>query len=114
MRRTKTVFAVIAVMAAMLVALAAPAMADDNDDWNWWNHSADSDWYDEVCSPDLPDGYYVPGCIFSDADDDDDFRFVSDNDFDDDFDHFDHFDHFDDDDDNNNDDNERESVSIIR
>ena len=102
MRRTKTVFAVVAVMAAMLVAFAAPAMADDNDDWNWWNHSADSDWYDELCGPGLPDGFYVPGCVFSDADDDDDLLFVSDNDFDD----FDDFDH-------DNDDNEQSFVRIV-
>ena len=85
MTRIKTVLGVVAVMAVMLVVFAAPAMADD---WNSWDHSADSDWYDELCSPGLPDGFYVPGCIFSDADDfrfddHDDFRFDDHHDWDD-------------------------------
>jgi hypothetical protein len=84
MTRIKTVLGVVAVIAAMLVAFAAPAMADDWDDWNWWddsnwwNYNADSEWYDDLCSPGLPDGIYVPGCIFSDADNDEDFFFVDD------------------------------------
>src|SRR5918998_4193758 len=83
MRRIKTVLGVVAVMAAMLVVFAAPAMADEWDDWNYWsNHSADSNWYDELCSPSLPDGYYLPGCIFSDPIEHDDFFFVSDHDWD--------------------------------
>ena len=60
---------------------------------------------DELCSPGLPDGIFIPGCIFSDSIeeeinfddeeviffiDDNDFDFNDDNDdFDDDFDGFD-------------------------
>ncbi len=103
MTRLKTVLGVVAVMAAMLMAFAAPAMADEWDDWNGWNYNTDSEWYDDVCSPGLPDGIFIPGCIFSDAEDfldedDVDFRF-HDEDF------------FDNDNDNN--DNEREVVRVI-
>ena len=118
-----------AVLVGMMALNAGPAMADEID--------GGTTTLDELCSPGLSDGFFIPGCIFSDsieADDADDeeviFFFVDDNEFDfndDDFD-FDHgdFDHGDNDDDdnddnddddddnNNNDDNERESVSIIR
>ena len=131
MRRTKMVLGVVAVMAAMLVAFAAPAMADD---WDWTDHSDDFYWYDDVgflgygetsydelCSPGLPDGIYVPGCIFSDpVEEDVDFDeevvfFVieEDIDFDEvDFD-FDEVDFDFDDEDDENHDNERESLRII-
>jgi len=94
MRRTKTVLGLVAVMAAMLVVFATSAMADD---WDWNDHRDDFYWYDDVdflgygatsydelCSPGLPEGIYVPGCIFSDPvkHDDYDFRFVSDHDWD--------------------------------
>jgi hypothetical protein len=97
-RRIKTILGVVAVMAAMLVVFAAPAMADD---WDWNDHGDDFYWYDDVgflgygatsydelCSPGLPEGVYVPGCIFSDPIEEDiDFDgevvfFVDDLDFD--------------------------------
>ena len=123
MRRIKMIMGMAAVLVGMMALNAGPAMADEID--------GGTTTLDELCSPGLSDGFFIPGCIFSDsieADDADDeeviFFFVDDNEFDfndDDFD-FDHgdFDHGDfddddnDDDDNNNDDNERESVSIIR
>ena len=129
MRRIKIVLAIAVVLVGMLALNAGPAMADEFD--------GGTATFDELCSPGLPDGIFIPGCIFSDTDEEDFdfdfdeeviFFFVDDNEFDfndDDFD-FDHgdFDHGDfdfddddnddDDDDNNNDDNERESVSIIR
>ncbi len=126
MRRIKIVLAMAVVLVGMLALNAGPAMADEFD--------GGTATFDELCSPFLPDGIFIPGCIFSDTDEEDfDFDFdeelvfiVEDIDFDD-FDDFDHgdfdFDHGDfddddndddDDDDNNNDDNERESVSIIR
>jgi hypothetical protein len=121
MTRIKMILGVVAVMAAMLVVFAAPAMADDwNDcDWDFCDHSDFDDGFDEalwipegtaafdqVCSPGLPDGIWIPGCVFSDPVEDDDFDFfdddvdffVVDDDFDfDDFDHhdFDDFDHHD-------------------
>ena len=120
MRRIKIVLAMAVVLVGMLALNAGPAMADEFD--------GGTATFDELCSPGLSDGIFIPGCIFSDTDEEDFdfdfdeeviFFFVDDNDFDfndDDFD-FDHGDFdFDDDndDDNNNDDNERESVSIIR
>ena len=126
MRRIKMIMGMAAVLVGMMALNAGPAMAAEID--------GGTTTLDELCSPGLSDGFFIPGCIFSDsieADDADDeeviFFFVDDNEFDfndDDFD-FDHgdFDHgdfdFDDDDDNddhdnNNDDNERESMSIIR
>ncbi len=120
MRRIKIVLAMAAVLVGMLALNAGSAMADELD--------GGTTTFDELCSPFLPEGIFIPGCIFSDTDEEDfDFDFdevlvfvVEDIDFDD-FDHgdfdFDHGDFdFDDDDndDNNNDDNERESVSIIR
>ena len=100
MRRIKTVLGVVAVMAAMLVVFAAPAIADD---WDWNDYGDDNFYwyddvgylgygatsYDELCSPGLPEGIYVPGCIFSDPIEEDiDFDgevvfFVEDIDFDD-------------------------------
>jgi hypothetical protein len=131
-RRTKTVFAVVAVMAAMLVAFAAPAMADD---WDWNDYGDDfygyddvgflgygSTSYDELCSPGLPDGIYVPGCIFSDPIeedfdfDDEELVFVYDDDddfYDDDDDDDDGFYDFYDDDDDEDDENEQEVVRVI-
>ena len=119
MRRIKIVLAMAVVLVGMLALNAGPAMADEFD-----GRTAT---FDELCSPGLPDGIFIPGCIFSDTDEEDfDFDFdeelvfvVEDMDFDeDDFDDDDDFDFdFDDDnddDDDNNDDNERESVSIIR
>jgi hypothetical protein len=107
-----------AVLVGMMALNAGPAMAAEID--------GGTTTLDELCSPGLSDGFFIPGCIFSDSIEADDgdgeevfFFFVDDNDFDfndDDFDHgdFDFDDDNDDDDNNNNDDNERESVSIIR
>jgi len=123
LRRIKMIMGMAAVLVGMMALNAGPAMAAEID--------GGTTTLDELCSPGLSDGFFIPGCIFSDsieADDADDeeviFFFVDDNDFDfndDDFDHgdfdFDHgdfdFDDDDNDDDNNNDDNERESVSFI-
>ena len=95
MRRIKLVVGVGVVMAAMLALSAGPAMADERDhEWDNWNgHHGFNDvlWldqgtatFDELCSPGLPDGIFIPGCIFSDPleADDIDFRFI---DVDDDF-----------------------------
>src|SRR4028119_1291801 len=86
-----------AVLVGMMALNAGPAMAAEID--------GGTTTLDELCSPGLSDGFFIPGCIFSDsieADDGDDeevffFFFVDDNEFDfndDDFD-FDHgdFDH---------------------
>jgi hypothetical protein len=86
------------VMAAILALSAGPAMANEWDEWNDWNghHGVDDGFndvllldegsatFDELCSPGLPDGIWIPGCIFSDPleADDIDFRFI---DVDDDF-----------------------------
>ena len=118
MRRIKMIMGMAAVLVGMMALNAGPAMAAEIDGTTT---------LDELCSPGLSDGIFIPGCIFSDTDEEDFdfdfdeeviFFFVDDNDFDfndDDFDHGDFdFDDDDNDDDNNNDDNERESVSIIR
>ena len=63
----------ISLVAMLLLTTATPAMANEWDDSNWWNYNTDSEWYDELCSPGLSDGIYVPGCIFSDAGDEDFF-----------------------------------------
>ncbi len=149
MRRIKMIMGIAAVLVGMLALNAGPAMADELDGFFVEDDFTSDEGlfvvegtatFDELCSPGLPDGIFIPGCIFSDSIEEDFdfdfdeeviFFFVDDNDFDfndDDFDHgdfdFDHgdfdFDDNDDDDDddndddNNNDDNERESVSIIR
>ena len=130
------IMGIAAVLVGMLALNAGPAMADELDGFFTDEDFSGDDVFfvdegttlDELCSPGLPDGIFIPGCIFSDTDEEDFdfdfdeevifFFFVDDNDFDfndDDFDHgdFDHGD-FDFDFDDNNDDNERESVSIIR
>ena len=121
MRRIKMIMGMAAVLVGMMALNAGPAMADEID--------GGATTLDELCSPGLSDGIFIPGCIFSDTDEEDfDFDeelvFVVDAfDFDEeviffvddfDFDHGDFDDDNDDDDDNNDDDNERESVSIIR
>jgi hypothetical protein len=109
MRRIKFIVALGAVMVAMLALSAGTAMADDWNDWNdhSWN---DCDWdgfcdhndfddgfdevlwipegtaaFDQVCSPGLPEGIWIPGCVFSDPIEEDHFFVVDDIDFDDDF-----------------------------
>jgi hypothetical protein len=111
MRRIKLVFALGVVMAAMLALSAGTAMADEWDDWNdhSWNDCGEWDgcddnnfddgfdevlwipesspWFDQWCSPGLPDGIWIPGCIFSDPIEEDNFDdvvfVVDDIDFDD-------------------------------
>jgi hypothetical protein len=120
MGRIKFIVALGVVMAAMLALSAGTAMADEWADWNdlsWndcgnWDGCDDNnfdDGFDEVlwipegtaafdqwCSPGLPDGIWIPGCIFSDPFEEDNFDdvvfVVDDIDFDDidcDDDHFD-------------------------
>ena len=114
MRRIKMIMGMAAVLVGMLALNAGPAMADEIE--------GGTTTLDELCNPFLPEGIFLPGCIFSDTDEED-FDFdgelvfvVDDNDFDfnDDDNDDDDDDDDDNDDDNNNDDNERESVSIIR
>ena len=131
MRRIKMIMGIAAVLVGMLALNAGPAMADELDGFFTDEDFSGDDVFfvdegttlDELCSPGLSGGIFIPGCIFSDSIEADDadgeevfFFFVDDNYFDfndDDFDHGDFdFDHGDFDDDN--DDNERESVSIIR
>ena len=111
MGRIKFIFALGIVMAAMLALSAGTAMADEWNDWNdlSWNDCNDWDgcddnnfddgfdqvlwipesspWFDQWCSPGLRDGILIPGCIFSDPIEEDNFDdvvFVVDNiDFDD-------------------------------
>ena len=84
MRRIKLVVVVGVVMAAMLALSAGPAMADEWDGhWNEWDgHHGFNEtlWlaegtaaYDQWCSPGLPEGIYIPGCIFSDPIEEDHF-----------------------------------------
>ena len=91
MRRIKIVLAMAAVLVGMLAFNAGPAMADELD--------GGTATFDELCSPFLPEGIFIPGCIFSDTDEED-FDFdeelifvVEDIDFDDDFDDDDDDDH---------------------
>ncbi len=93
MRRIKMIMGMAVVLVGMLALNAGPAMADEVD--------GGTTTLDELCSPGLPDGFFIPGCIFSDsieaddADDEEVVFFVDDNDFDfndddfndDDFDH---------------------------
>ena len=93
MRRIKLVVGVGVVMAAILALSAGPAMANEWDEWNDWNghHGFDDGFndvllldegtaaFDQWCSPGLPDGIWIPGCIFSDVEEDDD-NFIDDDD----------------------------------
>ena len=94
MGRIKLVVGVGVVMAAMLALSAGPAMADVLDDDVFFRNAdfddvVDDDGFDDVllldegtatfdelCSPGLPAGILIPGCIFSDVEEDDDFDFV--------------------------------------
>ena len=87
MRRIKLIVGVGVVMAAILALSAGPAMADEWDEWNDWNghHGVDDGFndvllldegtaaFDQWCSPGLPDGIWIPGCIFSDPIEEDHF-----------------------------------------
>ena len=98
MRRIRLVVVVGVVMAAMLALSAGPAMADDFDGFLFDGDFDDNDFddgfnetlllaegtpaFEQWCSPGLPDGIFIPGCIFSDPleNDDIDFRFIDDDD----------------------------------
>ena len=101
MRRIKLIVGVGVVMAAILALSAGPAMADEWDEWNDWNghHGVDDGFndvllldegtaaFDQWCSPGLPDGIWLPGCIFSDVEEDEEeIVFIEDDDFFDDLD----------------------------
>ena len=94
MRRIKLVVGVGVVMAAMLALSAGTAMADVLDDDVFFRNAdfddvVDDDGFDDVllldegtatfdelCSPGLPDEFFIPGCIFSDVEEDEDFDLV--------------------------------------
>src|SRR5918997_1774292 len=84
MRRIKFIVALGIVMAALLALSAGPAIANGwNDEWGDWNgHHGFGEvlWldqgtaaYDQWCSPGLPEGIWIPGCIFSDPIEEDRF-----------------------------------------
>ena len=91
MRRIRLVVVVGVVMAAMLALSAGPAIADEFDGFldGDFDHNGVVDGFDEViwipegtaafdelCSPGLREGVFIPGCIFSDVEEDEDFDFV--------------------------------------
>ena len=127
MRRIKMIMGIAAVLVGMLALNAGPAMADESDGFITDEDFSGDDVFfvdegttlDELCSPGLSDGIFIPGCIFSDSieedinfDDEEVVFFLEeDADFDDfDFD-FEDEDIFDDDHDNH--DNEREVLKVI-
>ena len=129
MRRIKMIMGIAAVLVGMLALNAGPAMADESDGFITDEDFSGDDVFfvdegttlDELCSPGLPDGIFIPGCIFSDSieedinfDDEEVVFFLEeDADFDDfDFD-FEDEDIFDDDHDNHDNDNEREVLRVI-
>ncbi len=123
MRRIKMIMGIAAVVVGMLALNAGPAMADELDGFFADEHFSGDDVFfveegttlDELCSPGLSDGIFIPGCIFSDSIeedidfDDDEVIFFLEEDIDFDFDDFE--DIFDDDYDNH--DNEREVLRGI-
>jgi hypothetical protein len=127
LRRIKMIMGIAAVLVGMLALNAGPAMADELDGFFTDEDFSGDDVFfvdegttlDELCSPGLSDGIFIPGCIFSDSieedinfDDEEVVFFLEeDADFDDfDFD-FEDEDIFDDDHDNH--DNEREVLKVI-
>ncbi len=134
MRRIKMIMGIAAVLVGMLALNAGPAMADELDGFFTDEDFSGDDVFfvdegttlDELCSPGLSGGIFIPGCIFSDSieedinfDDEEVVFFLEkDIDFDFDFDDFD-FDDFDFededifDDDHDNHDNEREVLRVI-
>ena len=124
MRRIKMIMGIAAVLVGMLALNAGPAMADELDGFfTDEDFSGDGVFFvdegttlDELCSPGLSDGIFIPGCIFSDPIEEDfDFDeeeifFVADFDFDeDDFDE-DDFDEDDFDEDDRNDNNRNDNT----
>ncbi len=94
MRRIKIVLAMAVVLVGMLALNAGPAMADElhgsfieddftSDEGLFVDEGTAT--FDELCSPGLPDGIFIPGCIFSDSIEDD-FDFDEDDFDEDDFD----------------------------
>jgi hypothetical protein len=121
------IMGIAAVLVGMLALNAGPAMADESDGFITDEDFSGDDVFfvdegttlDELCSPGLSDGIFIPGCIFSDSIEEDInfndeevvFFLEEDADFDDfDFD-FEDEDIFDDDHDNH--DNEREVLKVI-
>ena len=109
------IMGIAAVLVGMLALNAGPAMADELDGFFTDEDFSGDDVFfvdegttlDELCSPGLPDGIFIPGCIFSDS-------IEEDIDFDDfDFDDFDFEDEDIFDDDHDNHDNEREVLRVI-
>ncbi len=97
MRRIKMIMGTAAVVVGMLAFNAGPAMADDLDGFFVEEDFSGDDVFfvdegttlDELCSPGLSDGIFIPGCIFSDSieedidfDDEEVVFFVEDIDFD--------------------------------
>ena len=96
MRRIKMIMGMAAVLVGMLALNAGPAMADESDGFFIEDDFTSDEvlfvdegtTFDELCSPGLPDGIFIPGCIFSDPIEEDfDFDeevlfFVEDFDFD--------------------------------
>jgi hypothetical protein len=127
LRRIKMITGIAAVLVGILALNAGPAMADESDGFFTDEDFSGDDVFfvdegttlDELCSPGLSDGIFIPGCIFSDSieedinfDDEEVVFFLEEDiDFDDfDFD-FEDEDTFDDDHDNH--DNEREVLRAI-
>ena len=96
MRRIKMIMGIAAVLVGMLALNAGPAMADELDGFFTDEDFSGDDIFfvyegttlDELCSPGLSGGIFIPGCIFSDsieaddADDEEVIFFIDDNDFD--------------------------------
>ena len=97
MRRIKIIMGTAAIVVGMLALNAGPAMADDLDGFFIEEDFSGDDVFfvdegttlDELCSPGLSDGIFIPGCIFSDSieedidfDDEEVIFFVEDIDFD--------------------------------
>ena len=140
MRRIKMIMGIAAVLVGMLALNAGPAMADDSDGFFIEEDFSSDDarfsgddfifvdegttTLDELCSPGLSDGIFIPGCIFSDAIEADDadaaevIFFVEDIDFDNDLDYndFDFSSDFNDDNDFgfNDHDNDSRSGNFVR
>ena len=127
MRRIKMIMGIAAVLVGMLALNTGPAMADELDGFFTDEDFSGDDVFfvdegttlDELCSPGLSDGIFIPGCIFSDSIeedinfDDEEVVFFLEEDAD--FDDFD-FDFEDEDifeDDHDNHDNEREVLKVI-
>ena len=122
MRRIKMIMGIAAVLVGMLALNAGPVMADELDGFITDEDFSGDDVFfvdegttlDELCSPGLSDGIFIPGCTFSNSIeedinfDDEEVVFFLEEDIDFDFEDEDIFD-----DDHDNHDNEREVLKII-